>query len=162
MSKGFFNWIKADGSTDFQPEKGRYHLYVVMVCPFAGRCLAVHKLKGLDDIISVSRLDSAKDNSEGWKFNPEKPGCDADTVNGCKYLKEVYLKADANYEGRFSTPLLWDKKKQTAVNNESIDIMRMFNKEFNAFCPTEEQRNMDLLPDHMKDQIEEVNSWVAP
>jgi len=162
MSKGFFDWIKADGSTKFLPEKDRYHLYVAMVCPFACRTLTVRKLKGLDNIISLSVLDSNKPKDESWKFNPEKAGCDEDTVNGCKNLEEVYLKADPNYEGRISVPLLWDKKENTAVNNESIDIMRIFNSEFNAFCPTVEQKNLNLLPDDLKDQIEDMNQWITP
>lgn len=163
MSKGFFNWVKADGSTDFLPEKDRYHLYVTMVCPFAARALAVRKLKGLEDAVSLSVLDSVKPKAGApWTFNPQKPGCDEDTVNGCKDIKELYLMTDPNFAGSLSVPLLWDKKKKMAVNNESIDIMRMFNKEFNEFCATEEQKNLDLMPDDMKDTIEEINSWVAP
>lgn len=163
MAKGFFNWIKADGSTDFLPEKDRYHLYLAYSCPFAGRAFTVYKLKGLENVISLSVVDSVKNSpSEGWKFNPDKPGCDADVVNGCKFLKEVYKKADPDFAGAISVPLLWDKKKGTAVNNESIDIMRMFNKEFNAFCPTEEQKKLDFFPDDLKDKIEEINSWVHP
>lgn len=162
MAKGFFNWVKADGSTDFLPEKDRYHIYLAFHCPFASRALTVRKLKGLEDVISISVVDPVKIASEGWKFNPDKPGCHADVVNGCKFLKEVYKKADPDFEGVISVPLLWDKKKGTAVNNESIDIMRMFNKEFNAFCPTEEQKNLDFFPDDLKDKIEEINSWVHP
>lgn len=157
----FRNWISADGSTGFPAEAGRYHLYVSLACPWAHRTLIVQKLKGLDDAISYTVVDWFM-GVEGWNFTDSKSKCTLDSVNNCKFLKEVYLKADPEYTGRITVPCLWDKQKQTVVNNESSEIIRMFNTEFNAFCKTEEQKKLNLYPESLRPQIDAVNEWIYP
>ena len=158
-TSSFRDWIKADGSSEFPPEADRYHLYVSLACPWASRTLAVRKLKGLEKVISYNVVDWLM-LDDGWVFTDSKPKCTLDTVNNCKKLREVYKLANPKYEGRITVPVLWDKKKKTIVNNESSEIIRMLNSEFNAFCETEEQKKLDLYPESLRPQIEELNSWI--
>ncbi|ORY23324.1 hypothetical protein BCR33DRAFT_810740 [Rhizoclosmatium globosum] len=118
----------------FQPEAGRYHLYISHACPWAHRTHLVRNLKGLEHVIGLSVVDYLM-TPEGWHFSTpeETPGCIPDDVNNAKYIKEIYFKANAEYSGRFTVPVLWDKKEQTIVNNESSEIIRMLNFEFNDF-----------------------------
>ncbi|KAL3883115.1 hypothetical protein ACJMK2_029408 [Sinanodonta woodiana] len=153
------NWISADGSTGFKAEPNRYHLYVAYACPWASRVILVRKLKGLEDVISMDVVDCLK-GPEGWRFSNKMEGSTLDTVNRCENLKEIYLLADPEYNGRFTVPCLWDKQKKTVVNNESSEIIRMLNSEFNAFCKTEEHRKLDLYPKHLQKEIDEINSWI--
>ncbi|PVD28098.1 hypothetical protein C0Q70_10679 [Pomacea canaliculata] len=160
-ASSFRNWISADGSTGFPAESGRYHLYVSLACPWAHRTLIVRVLKGLEDVISVTVVDWFLSEG-GWSFTDKKPKCGLDTVNNCTYLKEIYKKADPEYNGNITVPCLWDKIKKTIVNNESSEIIRMLTSEFNAFCKTEEQKKLDLYPENLRQQIDVVNDWVYP
>lgn len=157
----FRNWITADGSSGFPAESGRYHLYVSYACPFASRALVVRALKGLDSAIGLTVVDPVIDRSIGWSFTDKVRGCQLDTVNGKKTMKEIYLMVDPSYEGRVTVPVLWDKVKQTIVNNESGDIIQMLNSEFNAFCATERQKALDLYPKAYKAQIDELIQWIS-
>ena len=157
----FRNWVTADGSSGFAAEPNRYHLYVSLACPWAHRTLTVRKLKGLEDAISYTVVDWFL-GDDGWSFTDSKPQCTLDTLNGCRLLREVYQIAEPGYTGRVTVPVLWDKQKKTVVNNESSEIIRMLNKEFNALCATEEQRKLDLYPDHLKEKIDDLNGWIYP
>ena len=159
MSSTFRNWITKDGSSGFPAESGRYHLYVSYACPYAHRTLIGRALKGLEGCISVDVVDYVRD-EKGWRFNPDAPGGTADTVNGTEYIRDVYFMAKKDYNGRFTVPVLWDKKTKTIVNNESSEILRMFNSEFNAFCSSDEQRSVDLYPENLRKKIDEVNEWI--
>src|SRR5699024_4650998 len=118
--------ISADGSTGYPAEAGRYHLYVSLACPWAHRTLIARALLGLEDAISVSVVHWHMQD-DGWEFRPDDdPDATADTVNGARLLREVYLKADPKYTGRVTVPTLWDKESGTIVNNASRDILRMF------------------------------------
>ncbi|XP_067946559.1 glutathionyl-hydroquinone reductase YqjG-like [Watersipora subatra] len=159
--KSFTDWVKADGSTDFQPENGRYHLYGQHLCPFSHRAAMGRVLKGLEDVISMDNMDYELNRGEGWKFSPGKEGCDADSVNGYKYLKEAYTASAkklgaSGFSGTVVVPTLYDKKLQRVVSNESADILRMFNEEFNEFCVNKE---LDLFPEALRPEIEEVEKW---
>ena len=158
----FRSSITKDGSGGFPAESGRYHLYVSFACPFAGRVLIVHRMKGLEDCVSMDVVDIIK-GEEGWKFgNPGSvEGCTPDTVNGFSHLSEVYFLANKSYSGRYTVPVLFDKKTKTIVNNESSEIIRMFNSEFNEFCKTDEQRALDFYPEHLRKQIDELNEWIG-
>ena len=156
QESSFRNWITKDGSSGFPAESGRYHLYVSLVCPWAHRTLIVRKLKGLEDYVSVDVVEHFM-GEKGWRFNPEIPGATPDTVNGCEYIREIYFLAQKDYSGRFSVPVLWDKKAKTIVNNESSEIIRMFNSEF---CFTDQQRAVDLYPESLRDNIDQVNEWI--
>eukprot|EP00794_Sanderia_malayensis_P000323 gene323-954_t len=153
---GFNNCIDADGTHGFKAEAGRYHLYISWACPFAHRSVIARKLKGLEDVISMSTVDPVK-YEKGWEFTENKDPC-----NHCNYLSELYKMSDPNYDGRYSVPVLWDKQKKTIVNTESAEIVRMFNSQFNAFCKTKEQAELNLYPDDLKEKIDGINEWVAP
>ncbi|XP_077979727.1 glutathionyl-hydroquinone reductase YqjG-like isoform X2 [Glandiceps talaboti] len=153
--------VTADGSSGFKAEANRYHLYVSYACPWAHRTLISRKLKGLEDVISFTVVDWLLGDG-GWNFTDKKPGCTLDPINGAKFLKEIYLKANPDYAGNITVPVLWDKTKKTIVNNESSEIIRMFNNEFNEFCATDEHRKVDLYPKELREKIDEVNDWVYP
>jgi putative glutathione S-transferase len=150
----FRNWVTADGSSGFPAEAGRYHLYVSLACPWAHRTLILRKLKGLEEAITVSVVDPIM-GEEGWHFS-EAPGCVPDTVNGCAYLREVYVLGDPHYTGRVTVPLLWDKVAGAAVSNESADIIRMLNSAFDDIADD----RVDFYPPHLRDAVDRVNGWV--
>lgn len=156
---GFRNWVTADGSSGFKAEGNRYHLYVSLGCPWAHRTLIVRKLKGLENVISVDVVDWFL-GKEGWKFTGQKSMTTLDTVNHCTYLSEVYKMSDPSYKGRWTVPVLFDKIQNKIVNNESSEIIRMLNSEFNEFCESKEQKNLDLYPIDLRVEIDKVNDWV--
>ena len=154
-SKPYFrDWITADGASGYKAEPGRYHLYVSLACPWAHRTLIFRKLKKLEDVITLSVVDDFK-GDEGWFFS-DAPGCIPDTVNGAHYLREVYVRAKADYTGRVSVPVLWDKATGAIVNNESPEIIRMFNSAFDAFGDS----TLDFYPADLRDEIDAVNADV--
>lgn len=149
-STTFRNKITADGSSGFKAEPGRYHLYVCWACPWAHRTAIVRKLKGLEEVIGLSVVaPEIEDN--GWEFS-DQPDCIPDTVNHTHYLWEVYLKADSNYSGRVTVPVLWDQETATIVNNESREIIRMFDTEFNAFA----LKDVNFYPEDLRRVIDET------
>jgi len=128
----FRNWISADGSSGFPAEPGRYHLYVSLACPWAHRTLIMRQLKGLTDAITLSIVDPEID-QDGWVFS-EGVGCIPDMVNHAHYLRDIYIKAEPRYTGKVTVPVLWDKQRETIVNNESREIIRMFDTEFDDYA----------------------------
>ncbi len=159
---GFRNWITPDGAPGpsgeggFRAEAGRYHLYVALICPWASRTLIARKLKGLDALISVCVVEPAL-TEQGWRFG-DTPGADLDTLNGATYLHEIYTRADPAYTGRATVPVLWDKKQQTIVNNESADILRMLNSGFGALADA----RIDLYPRDLQGEIDALNDDIYP
>jgi putative glutathione S-transferase len=151
----FRDWVRADGSTRFAPQNGRYHLYVSLACPWAHRTLIFRKLKGLEAAISISIVDPYM-GANGWEFGSSE-GCIPDVVNNTKALHEVYTKSDSNYTGRVTVPVLWDREHQTIVSNESSEIIRMFNSEFDAIASHPER---NFHPTHLQAEIEEINTRV--
>ena len=151
----FRDRVTADGSSGLRAEPGRYHLYVSLACPWAHRTLILRALKGLDETISLSVVDPYM-GPEGWRFG-DRPDCTRDSVNGAALLREIYLKARRDYTGRVSVPALWDRKTATIVNNESADIIRMLNREFNAYA----SRDLpDLYPDSLRSEIDRWNDLI--
>lgn len=150
----FRHRITAEGSGGFKAEPGRYHLYVSLACPWAHRTLIFRELKQLEHAISVSIVDPVM-HDEGWEFS-NGPGCVPDTVNGFRLLREVYLAADPKYSGRVTVPVLWDKQTATIVNNESAEIIRMFNSAFDAYTAV----RADLYPEPLRAWIDEINQFV--
>nr|XP_002739449.1 PREDICTED: glutathione S-transferase omega-like 2-like [Saccoglossus kowalevskii] len=157
----FRKTVTADGSSGFKAEADRYHLYVSLACPWAHRTLIGRKLKGLEEVLPYTVVDWLL-GPGGWNFTDKKPKCSLDTVNNAKFLKEIYKKADADYEGNITVPVLWDKKTSTIVNNESAEILRMLNTEFNEFCATDKQKKIDFYPKDLQGKIDELNDWIFP
>ncbi len=160
----FRNSVSADGSTEYKAEPNRYHLYISYACPWAQRTFICRKIKGLEDVISMNVVDYFLDfkAGTGWKFSPEKADCTPDTVNGCEYLKQIYEIAEPGYAGRATVPVLFDTKTKTIVNNESAEILRILNSEFNAFCSSKERAALDVYPAHLRDEINGLNDWIYP
>jgi putative glutathione S-transferase len=154
----FRDFVRADGSTRFAPEAGRYHLYVSLACPWAHRTLVFRKLKGLEEAISVSVVHPLM-LEHGWSF-AEAPGAVPDSVNSAKYLHEIYTRAKADYTGRVTVPVLWDREHKTIVNNESSDIIRMMNSEFSAVATRADER--DFYPEALRTRIDAINEFVYP
>lgn len=156
----FRNFVTPDGIAGpsgqggFAAEAGRYHLYVSLACPWAHRTLIFRSLKKLEKIISVSITEPLYGKT-GWEFGSARGGT-ADTVNGKATLAEIYLLADPHYTGRVSVPVLWDKKRQTIVNNESPEIIRMLNAAFDAFTDV----RADYYPPALRGEIDAVNERV--
>ena len=148
-ASSFRDWIRSDGSTAFAPESGRYHLYVSLACPWAHRTLIFRKLKGLDAHIDVSVVDPHM-LENGWEFGEPEP------LHGFRFMHQVYTAANPEYTGRVTVPVLWDKRSETIVNNESSEIIRMFNSEFAEFAT----HAQDYYPDALRQEIDELNAFV--
>jgi putative glutathione S-transferase len=156
----FRNWITPDGSAGpsgkegFKAEAGRYHLYVSLACPWAHRTLIFRKLKRLEDLISVSVVDPLM-LEKGWEFKVGD-GATGDPLFGAKALSDIYVKADPHYSGRVTVPVLWDKKTNTIVSNESAEIIRMFNSAFDALTGS----TADFYPEDIRSEIDDLNALV--
>lgn len=150
-STTFHHKITADGSSGFKAEPDRYHLYISWACPWAQRTAILRQLKGLEDVISLSVVAPEIDQN-GWEFSDE-PGSIPDTVNNTDYLWEVYLKAEPDYTGRVTVPVLWDKKTSTIVNNESREIIRMLDIEFDEFAT---KKDVNFYPENLRTSIDKT------
>ncbi|MEM5522094.1 glutathione S-transferase family protein [Sulfitobacter sp. AS59] len=157
----FRNWVTADGSAGpsgdggFKAESGRYHLYVSYACPWAHRALIFRTLKGLEDHISLSAVHPDM-LGDGWTFATDFPGATGDTLFDYPYARDIYTRADPKFSGRVTVPILWDKVNETIVSNESSEIIRMFNSAFNEITGN----TADYWPEHLRDNIETINSRV--
>ena len=157
----FRNWVTADGSPGpdgeggFKAEAGRYHLYVSLACPWAHRTLIFRKLKGLEDMIDVSVVHPLM-LDEGWTFETDFAAATGDTLHSLERMYQVYLKANPDYSGRVTVPVLWDKQSNTIASNESADIIRMFNSAFDGVGA----KAGDYYPQALRAEIDEVNARV--
>lgn len=164
MASKFRNYISSEPGARFPPEANRYHLYVSYACPWAHRVLLTRQIKGLTSLIDVSVVHWHMDD-KGWRFPTEEevasnePSGTVDHLYGFLRLRELYFKAEPEYDGRFTVPVLWDKKEQTIVNNESSEIIRMLNTEFNDLIDAQ-YKDVDIYPEALRDQIEELNGWI--
>jgi len=149
----FRNWLTPNGEAGpngepgFKAEKGRYHLYVSLACPWAHRTLIFRHLKQLEDYIDVTVVEPIM-LENGWEMN--------DPLYDLDFLYQLYLKADANYEGRVTVPVLWDKQTETIVSNESSEIIRMFNSAFNHLTGNSD----DYYPQALQEKIDAVNDRI--
>jgi putative glutathione S-transferase len=151
----FRDRVTADGSSGYQAEAGRYHLYVAKSCPWAHRTFLYRALKGLEEAISISYL-ATQMQGKGWEFK-NAPGYAPDPLFGASFMYEIYVKAKPDYTGRVTVPVLWDKQTGRIVNNESPEIIRMLNSEFNAFA----KRDMpDLYPEALRADIDRWNELI--
>lgn len=156
----FRNWVTADGSAGatgkagFKAEAGRYHLYISNACPWAHRTMIFRALKGLNDMIDISVVHPYMVEN-GWTFAKDE-GVIADSVNGVDFVHQLYTIADPKYSGRVTVPILWDKQQKTIVSNESSEIIRMFNSEFDNIGATAG----DYYPPNLRAEIDEVNERI--
>ena len=154
------NWVTEDGSAGqsgdagFKAEKDRYHLYVSLACPWAHRTLIFRHLKGLEDYISVSVV-SPDMLEHGWTFDKDNHST-GDALFDSEFMHQIYTRNKADYSGRVTVPVLWDKKTQRIVSNESAEIIRMFNSAFNGLTANER----DFYPQSLRSEIDEVNEFV--
>ncbi len=157
VDSAFRNRITADGSSGFKAEPGRYHLYVAHGCPWAHRTLIYRALKKLEGLISVAYAIPGL-TPQGWKFerDPRYPDCLPDEVNGFRYLYEAYVASNPSYTGKVTVPTLWDKKTNQIVNNESSEIIRMFDTEFGAVTGD----RSELYPQALRSEIDAINDRV--
>ena len=156
----FRNWLTADGSAGptgeggFKAEAGRYHLYVALACPWAHRTLIFRAIKGLEDLIDVSIVSPKMPDETGWTFKDE--GSTGDALYGSDHLYQIYQRAKPDYSGRVTVPVLWDKQRETIVNNESSEIIRMLNSAFNGLTGNDD----DYYPEALRSRIDEVNARI--
>jgi putative glutathione S-transferase len=157
QTSSFRNWITPDGAPGptgkggFRAEPGRYRLFVALICPWASRALIARKLKGLDDMIPVTVVNPTLTN-QGWRFG-DYPGTDADPLFGSRYMHEIYTRADPHFTGRATVPVLWDTALNVMVNNESADILRMFDTAFEHLVPSD----LRLYPAELAAEIDALN-----
>lgn len=158
----FRDWITRDGAPaegrtrSFRAEPGRYHLYVSLACPWAHRTLIVRKLKKLEDIISVDVVHPFM-GENGWTFD-KVDGANGDSLNGSAFMHQIYTRADPDYSGRVTVPVLWDKKEATIVSNESSEIIRMLNSAFDEWGDA----SVDLYPQDLRTEIDAHNERIYP
>ena len=156
MESTFRNWVTADGSAGstgtggFKAEADRYHLYVSAACPWAHRTVIFRKLKQLEDVIGVSIVEPDM-LDKGWSFSEQ--GDYVDHLHAFKYMHQIYTRADKEFTGQITVPVLWDKKLNTIVNNESSEIIRMLNSAFNQFTEVK----IDYYPQSLRQKIDEAN-----
>ncbi len=150
----FRDKILSQPEARFKPEANRYHLYVSFACPWAHRTLIMRKLKGLEDVISISVVDPHMGKT-GWHFS-EAEGCIPDSLFGAKNLFEIYLKADPDATTRVTVPVLWDKQENTIVNNESREIMRMLDTQFEALATTQQKFYFSEIEQKIESCIDEI------
>jgi putative glutathione S-transferase len=155
----FRSWLTADGTAGpsgeggFTAESGRYHLYVSLACPWAHRTLIFRRLKELETLIGLTVVEPLM-LENGWEIG--ESGRQASPVAGLDYLYQLYLKADPAYSGRVSVPVLWDRQRETIVNNESSEIIRMFNHAFNGLTGNRD----DYYPPELQEAIDSINERV--
>ena len=152
-SSNFRNTVTRDGTSDFEAEEGRYHLFLAPNCPWAHRTQIVRRIKGLEKVITISLSDIPRTRS--WAYS-KGIGKGLDPIDGVFELHQAYQAASPSYTGRVTVPTLWDKKLWTIVNNESSEIMRMLNSEFNDWG----NANIDLFPRPLRDEIESYNNRI--
>ncbi|MGH7153638.1 MAG: glutathione S-transferase family protein, partial [Acetobacteraceae bacterium] len=156
----FRNWVTPDGRPGptghdgFAAARNRYHLYVSLACPWAHRTLIMRMLKGLDEIVPVS-ITHWMLGEDGWTFNAGE-GAIPDPLFNSRYLYEIYVRADPQYTGRATVPVLWDRHTQTIVNNESSEIIRMFNTAFDGVGASQG----DFYPKPLRQEIDLLNTRI--
>tara|TARA_R110000796_G_scaffold54999_6_gene128428 strand:- start:10936 stop:11898 length:963 start_codon:yes stop_codon:yes gene_type:complete len=157
----FRNWITADGGPGpdgqqaVKAEAGRFHLYVSYACPWAHRALIFRRLKGLEDLIPVSVVHPHM-LDHGWELKDDFPGATGDPLYGKSYLHEIYTRAKPDYSGKVTVPVLWDTQEEMIVNNESAEVIRIFNTAFNEITGN----TSDFYPEALRGEIDEVNARV--
>ena len=152
QTDAFDDWVRADGSSAYPVQAGRYHLYVSLACPWASRTVIVRSLKGLQDAIGMTVVDPIRD-ERGWRFTTQEP----DPINGWSFLSEAYFATDPGYRGRVTVPVLWDTQSKRIVSNNDDHIMRMLETEFDSLA---RRPQLDLYPASLRPHIDELNDFL--
>ncbi|PLN82094.1 glutathione S-transferase [Aspergillus taichungensis] len=166
QESSFRNWISTEPGAEFPPEKGRYHLYVSYACPWAHRTLITRKLKGLEDIISYTAVHWHLAEG-GWRFATQDEAVPSENFTPdplhpqFTHLREIYFADEPDYSGRFTVPVLYDKKAQKIVSNESSEIIRMLYTTFDDLLPAHFQK-VTLFPTPLQAEIDSANAWIYP
>ncbi len=155
QQQAFREYITADPTASYPAELNRYHLYVSYACPWAHRAIIYRHLKGLDNFISMSVVHPYM-GDQGWSFDQGFAGVVPDSLNHCHLLQQVYLLADPQFTGRVTVPVLWDKKTNTIVNNESADLIRCFNSAFDHLT----DNHLDFYPQQHQAEIDNMNDFI--
>lgn len=150
----FRGWVSSVGSSEWPAAQDRYHLYVSLACPWACRTVIVRHLKGLEDAVGMTVVDPVRD-ERGWAFR-DGPGFSKDPVNNFAFLSEAYLATNPGFKGRYTVPVLWDKRTHSIVNNSEDDICRMFNNAFNGLA----RHDVDLFPADLEDEHSKLNDFL--
>ena len=151
----FRDKVTADGSSGFAAAKGRYHLYVSYACPWAHRAILYRALKGLEDVVPMSVAHPSWGGPDGWTFG-DTPMSTIDHAGGFDFLYQAYQAAKPNFTGKVTVPALWDKERKTIVNNESGEIIRMLNSEFDAWGDA----SVDFYPENLRGEIDSLNAVI--
>lgn len=154
-ASAFDGWVTADGGSGFKAAPGRYHLFLAPNCPWAHRTQIVRRLKGLEDVITITLADLPRRRS--WAYS-QGIGRDLEPVDGVFELHQAYISAVPDYTGRVTVPTLWDRERWTIVNNESSQILRMLNREFDAWGDA----SVDLYPAELRAEIDRLNDRIYP
>jgi putative glutathione S-transferase len=154
QDSAFRDRVTADGSSGYQAEPGRYHLYVSYACPWAHRTIIFRRLKVLEGVVGISVVDPIRD-ERGWAFTDDVGG--PEPVNGFRFLAEAYQATDTDFDGRVTVPVLWDKQTGRIVNNESSEIIRMLNSEFDEWA---RGSVVDFYPEPLREEIDAINADV--
>jgi putative glutathione S-transferase len=152
LESGFRDRVTRDGSSGFKARAGRYYLVTAPSCPWAHRTVLMRKLKGLEDTILILQSDLPK--GQGWAYSRGLD--DLRPVDGVFHVHQVYSAALPSFTGRATVPVLWDRETRTIVNNESSEIIRILNSEFDEFG----NRALDLYPEALRSAIDETNAFV--
>jgi putative glutathione S-transferase len=149
---GFRDHVTRDGSSGFKAQAGRYYLITAPSCPWAHRTVLMRKLKALKDVIPILQSDLPK--GQGWAYSHGFD--DLQPVDGVFHVHQIYSAARPSFTGRATVPVLWDRETHTIVNNESSEIIRMLNSEFDEFGDS----SLDLYPQGLRSEIDEVNAFI--
>ncbi|MHB8658121.1 MAG: glutathione S-transferase family protein [Solirubrobacteraceae bacterium] len=148
----FRGWVSADGSTEWAPARGRYHLYVARACPWAHRTIIARQVMGLEQALGISFVDPIRD-ERGWRFTG---GGYRDPVNGWSLLSEAYSATHPDYDARVTVPVLWDTERGSIVNNESADVLRMLET---VFAPLAADP-VELYPEHLRREMDKLGEFI--
>jgi glutathionyl-hydroquinone reductase len=154
QADAFREWVTTDGASPYPAERGRYHLYISLACPWASRTFIALKLKRLEEAVGVTVVDPVRD-ERGWAFR-EGPGYSTDPVNGFHFLSEAYVATDPHFAGRVTVPVLWDKQRGRIVNNSEDDICRMFNEAFRGLGDD----SVDLFPAELTAEQNQLSTYI--
>jgi putative glutathione S-transferase len=152
QQSAFRDRVTADGSSGLRTEPGRYHLYVSLACPWAHRTIIVRMLKGLEEAIPMTIVDPVRD-ERGWRFDPAEP----DPLHGWTYLSEAYRATDPHFDGRVTVPVLWDTRTRRIISNESADIIKMLNTEWDEWARNPE---LNLWREDVRVEGAELNEQI--